>query len=139
MKIREVYSSSLMVVGFVCLVLGVGNWTVGAIESGKYQALLHKTAQTGLEETYLSFRELDHQKNEEVLRRINDDREKYSAAKVKLNFFFVVLNGGRILFVVGAFLTFTAALQLIQRDARSKVRKIIRLSETLERERESVL
>jgi hypothetical protein len=135
MKIRDVYSSSLMVFGFVCLVLGIGNWTVGAIESAKYQALLRKTAQTGLEETYLSFRELDHQKNEEVLRRINDDREKYSAAKVKLNFFFVVLNGGRILFIAGAFLTFTAGLRLIRRDARSKVRKIIRLSETRESER----
>ncbi len=124
-----------MVCGFVCLVLGIGNWTVGAIESAKYQALLRKTAQTGLEETYLSFHELDHQKNEEVLRRINDDREKYSAAKVKLNFFFVVWNGGRILFVAGAILTFSAALRLIRRDARSKVRNFIRLSETRESER----
>ncbi len=138
MKIREVYSSSLMVLGLVCLVLGIGNWTVGAIEGAKYQALLRKTAQTGLEETYLSFQELDLQKNEEVLRRINDDREKYNAAKVKLNFFFVVLNGGRILFVVGAILTFSAALSLIRRDARSKIHKIVRLSEKRESEGESV-
>jgi hypothetical protein len=69
------------------------------------------------------------------LRRINDDREKYSAAKVKLNFFFVVWNGGRILVVAGAILTFSAALRLIRRDARSKVRKFIRLSETRESER----
>jgi hypothetical protein len=139
MKIREVYSSSIMVVGFVCLVLGIGNWAVGAIESAKYQALLRKTAQTGLEETYLSFRELDLQKNEEVLRRITDDRERYNAAKVKLNFFFVVLNGGRILFVAGAILTFSAALGLIRRDARSKIHKIVRLSEKRESEGESVL
>jgi len=138
MKIREVYSSSSMVLGFVCLVLGIGNWSVGAIESAKYQALLRKTAQTGLEETYLSFQELDHQKNEEVLRRINDDREKYNGAKVKLNFFFVVLNGGRILFVVGAVLTLSAALGLIRRDARSKIRKIIKLSVKGESEGESV-
>jgi hypothetical protein len=127
-----------MVLGFVCLVLGIGNWSVGAIESAKYQALLRKTAQTGLEETYLSFQELDHQKNEEVLRRINDDREKYNGAKVKLNFFFVVLNGGRILFVVGAVLTLSAALGLIRRDARSKIRKIIKLSVKGESEGESV-
>jgi hypothetical protein len=127
-----------MVLGFVCLVLGIGNWSVGAIESAKYQALLRKTAQTGLEETYLSFQELDHQKNEEVLRRINDDREKYNGAKVKLNFFFVVLNGGRILFVVGAVLTLSAALGLIRRDARSKIRKIIKLSVKGESEGKSV-
>lgn len=123
-----------MVIGLVCLVLGIGNWTVGAMERSKYQALVRKTAQTGLEETYLSFQELDLQKNEEVLRRIDDDRERFNSAKVKLNFYFVVLNGGRILFVVGAILTFSAAFALIRRDTRGKIRKIVRLSEEGERE-----
>ncbi|MGH7887036.1 MAG: hypothetical protein ACREPG_04160 [Candidatus Binatia bacterium] len=125
MKIREVYSSSVMVSGLVCLVLGIGNWTVGALETAKYQALLRKTTQTGLEETYRSFQELDQQKNAEVLRRINDDREKYNAAKVKLNFFFVVLAGGKILFVIGALLSLTAAFGLIRRDARMKMNKAV--------------
>src|SRR5262245_21829962 len=121
MKIREVYSSSLMVCGLVCLVLGIGNWTVGALETAKYQELLRKTAQTGLEETYRSFQELDQQKNLEVLKRINDDREKYNAAKAKLNFFFVVLSGGKLLFVGGSVLALLAAVSLIRRDARVKI------------------
>ena len=125
MKIREIYSSSLMVCGLVSLVLGVGNWTVGALETAKYQALLRKTAQTGLEETYRSFQELDQQKNLEVLRRINDDREKYNAAKVKLNFFFVVLTGGKLLFVLGAVLALWAAVNLIRRDTRMKISKAV--------------
>jgi hypothetical protein len=125
MKIREIYSSSLMVCGLVCLVLGIGNWTVGALETAKYQALLRKTAQTGLEETYRSFQELDQQKNAEVLRRINDDREKYNAAKVKLNFFFVVLTGGKLLFVIGAILALSAAVGLIRRDAHMKIKKAV--------------
>jgi hypothetical protein len=125
MKIREIYSSWAMVGGLVCLVLGVGNWTVGALETAKYQALLRKTTQTGLEETYRSFQELDQQKNLEVLRRINDDREKYNAAKVKLNFFFVVLTGGKILFVLGALLAIWAAVRLIRRDARVKISKAV--------------
>ena len=125
MKIREIYSSSLMVSGLVCLVLGIGNWTVGALETAKYQGLLRKTAQTGLEETYRSFQELDQQKNAEVLRRINDDREKYNAAKVKLNFFFVVLTGGKLLFVIGAILALSAAVGLIRRDAHMKIRKAV--------------
>ena len=125
MKIREIYSSSVMVSGLVCLVLGIGNWTVGALETAKYQALLRKSAQTGLEETYRSFQELDQQKNTEVLRRINDDREKYNAAKVKLNFFFVVLTGGKLLFVIGALLALSAAVRLIRRDARMKISKAV--------------
>jgi len=125
MKIREIYSSSVMVSGLVCLVLGIGNWTVGALETAKYQALLRKTAQTGLEETYRSFQELDQQKNAEVLRRINDDREKSNAAKVKLNFFFVVLTGGKLLFVIGAILALSAAVGLIRHDAHMKIKKAV--------------
>lgn len=105
---------------------------VGAIESAKYQALLRKTAQTGLEETYRSFQELDQQKNTEVLRRINDDREKFNAARVKLNFFYVVLAGGRLLFGVGLVLVVVEMVRLIRRDARRRVKQIVDLSGTLQ-------
>jgi len=111
--------------GLICLVMGVGNWTVGAIETSKYQALLYKTARTGLEESYRSFQELDHEKNEEVLRRINADREKYNGARVKLNFFYVVLIGGRVLFFLGAALSLIALVRLIRRDSQTKIRRLM--------------
>jgi hypothetical protein len=104
--------------------MGIGNWTVGAIETSKYQALLFKTARTGLEENYRNFQELDHQKNEEVLRRINEDREKFNGARVKLNFFYVVLTGGRVLFFLGAGLSLVAVVRLIRRDARLKIKRL---------------
>jgi len=124
MKVREMYSSSLLLSGVICLIMGVGNLTVGAIETSKYQALLFKTARTGLEENYRNFQELDHQKNEEVLRRINEDREKFNGARVKLNFFYVVLTGGRVLFFVGAVLSLVAVVRLIRRDARLKIKQL---------------
>jgi len=88
------------------------------METSKYQSLLHKTARTGLEESYRNFQELAQQKNEEVLRRMNDNREKFNAARVKLNFFYVVLIGGRILFLVGLVLILAALIRLIRTDAR---------------------
>ena len=124
MKAREVYSSRLMIGGLLCLILGIGNWGIGGVETNKYQDLVLKTAQTGLEESYRSFRQLDHQKNEEVLRRINQDREKYNAARVKLNFFYVVLTGGRLLFLSGAILILAALVRLIRSDARKKLEKL---------------
>lgn len=129
MKVREIYSSYLMVSGVVCLVLGIGNWTVGVIESSKYQALLYKTARTGLEESYRNFQQLDHQKNEEVLRHINEDREKYNGARVKLNFFYIVLMGGRLLFMIGAALTLAAMVYLIRRDTQIKMKRLLGLPE----------
>ena len=125
MKVREIYTNTLFVSGLICLVMGVGNWTVGVVETSKYQALLYKTARTGLEESYRSFQELDHQKNGEVLRRINADREKYNGARVKLIFFYVVLIGGRVLFFVGAILSLIALVRLIRRDTRAKIKRLI--------------
>jgi hypothetical protein len=125
MKARDIYSSYLLMFGVLCLFLGIGNWIVGALESAKYQALLHKTAQTGLEESYRSFQELDQQKNEEVLLRINQDRERYSAARVKLDFYHVVLIGGRWLLLIGTGVIVIAMIRLIRRDSESKIIKAV--------------
>lgn len=124
MKIRDVYSSYLLVGGFTLVVLGLGNWVAGAVEISKYQGLMHKTAPTGLEESYRSFQELDQQKNEEVLRRINEDRERYNAAKVKIDFYYVVLSGGRLFFLFGALLTFFALIRLIRQDSLIKIKRL---------------
>lgn len=124
MKARDIYSSYLLVVGFIVLLLGIGNWIAGAVEITKYQGLLRKTAPTGLEDSYRSFQELDQQKNEEVLRRINEDREKYNAARVKIDFYYVVLSGGRLLFLVGALLTFLALIRLIRQDTLLKIKRL---------------
>jgi hypothetical protein len=125
MRARDIYSSYLLMFGVLCLFLGIGNWIVGALESAKYQALLHKTAQTGLEESYRSFQELDQQKNEEVLLRINQDRERYSAARVKLDFYHVVLIGGRWLLLIGTGVIVIAMIRLIRRDSESKIIKAV--------------
>lgn len=124
MKPRDIYSSYLLVAGFLCLFLGLGNWIVGAVEITRYQGLLNRTIQTGLEDSYRSFQELDHQKNEEVLRPINQDREKYNAARVKLDFYYVVVIGGRILFLLGSLLTFFALIRLIRQDTVVKMKRL---------------
>jgi len=124
MKARDIYSSHLLVAGFLLVVLGIGNWIAGAVELTKYQGLLRKTAETGLEESYRSFQELDQQKNEEVLRRINEDRERYNTARVKMDFYYVVLSGGRLLFLLGTLLTFFSLIRLIRQDTLSKIRRL---------------
>jgi hypothetical protein len=124
MKARDIYSSHLLVAGFLLVVLGIGNWIAGAVELTKYQGLLRKTAETGLEESYRSFQELDQQKNEEVLRRINEDRQRYNTARVKMDFYYVVLSGGRLLFLLGALLTFFSLIRLIRQDTLIKIRRL---------------
>lgn len=124
MKPRDFYSSYLLVAGCMLVVLGIGNWVVGAVQITRYQGLLRNTALTGLEDSYRSFQELDHQKNEGVLRRINEDRERYNTAQVKLDFYYVVLRGGRLLFFVGLLLTFFSLIRVIRQDTLAKVRNL---------------
>jgi hypothetical protein len=124
MKARDINSSHLLVAGFLLVVLGIGNWIAGAVELTKYQGLLRKTAETGLEESYRSFQELDQQKNEEVLRRINEDGQRYNTARVKMDFYYVVLSGGRLLFLLGALLTFFSLIRLIRQDTLIKIRRL---------------
>lgn len=124
MKPRDFYSNYLLVAGFMLLVLGIGNWAVGAVQITRYQGVLRRTALTGLEDGYRNFQELDHQKNEGVLRRINEDRERYNTAKVKLDFYNVVLRGGRLFFFVGLLLTFFSLIRVIRQDTLAKVKNL---------------
>jgi len=124
MKVRDFYSSNLLVAGILFLSMGLGNWIIGTVQIAKFQGLLSKTANTGLEESYRSFQQLDRQKNEEVLRRINEDREKYNAARVKTDFYYVVITGGRLFFLIGALLTFFGLIQLIRQDTLVKIRRL---------------
>ncbi len=124
MKPKDIYSNYLLVAAMILLILGIGNWIVGAMQVTKYQKMLRNTAKTGLEDSYRSFQELDHRKNKEVLRRINEGREKYNVARVKVDFYYVVLGGGRLLFFLGLFSTFFVSIRLIRQDTLSKIRRL---------------
>ena len=51
------------------------------------------------------------------------------AARVKLNFFYVVLVGGRVLLLIGAVLTLATLVRLIRRDTQMKIKSLLRLAE----------
>ncbi len=124
MKPKDIYSNYLLVAAMILLILGIGNWIVGAVQVTKYQNMIRNISKTGLEENYRSFQELDQRKNKEVLRRINEGRAKYNTARVKVDFFYVVLGGGRLLFFLGLFSTFIASIRLIRQDTLSKIRRL---------------
>jgi hypothetical protein len=107
----------------VLVLLGAGNWIVGAVQVAHYRAMVDAGSKTGLEDSYRSFRELTPRKNRAVLSRIHEEREKYDAARVKVDFFHVVLKGGLLLVLVGLGLTFSALFKIIRRDGPMKIRK----------------
>ena len=124
MKLKDIYSSYLLMAALILLSLGIGNWSFGAIQITKYQKMLQSTAEPGRENSYQNFQELDQRKSEEVLSRINEGRERNNTARVKVDFYYVVLAGGRLLFFLGLFLTFLALIRLIRQDSISKIRRL---------------
>jgi len=128
MKLRELYSSYLLMVGLLFLLLGIGNWIAGVTQIARYEKMVRSEAVTGLEDSYRNFQELDRQKNEGVLRRINEDREKYNAIRLKLDFYYVVLTGGRLFFFAGLLLSFISTIRAIRHDTFTKVQKLSRQS-----------
>jgi len=128
MKPKDLYSSHVLVAGIILLVLGIGNWIVGAVQVTQYRDLLRSNSRTGLEESYRSFQELGREKNQGILRRINEDREKYNAARVKLDFSYVVLRGGRLFFLLGLGLALFSVIKLIRQDALTKIKRLKSLS-----------
>ncbi len=124
MKLKDIFSSYLLMAALILLSLGIGNWIFGAIQITKYQRMLQSTAERGRENSYQNFQELDQRKSEEVLSRINEGTERSNTARVKVDFYYVVLAGGRLLFFLGLFLTFLALIRLIRQDSISKIRRL---------------
>ena len=112
------------------MLLGIGNWIAGVTQIARYEKMVRSEAVTGLEDSYRNFQELDRQKNEGVLRRINEDREKYNAIRLKLDFYYVVLTGGRLFFFAGLLLSFISAIRAIRHDTFTKLQKLSRQSST---------
>lgn len=123
MKLRSLYLNLYFVVGLVLVLLGAGNWTVGAVQVARYRALVEAGSKTGLEESYRSFRELTPRKNRAILSGIHEERERYDAARVKLDFFHVVLRGGLLLILIGLGLAFSALFRIIRQDAPARIGK----------------
>jgi hypothetical protein len=124
MKLRSLYLNVYFVVGLVLVLLGAGNWTVGAVQVARYRALVEAGSKTGLEESYRSFRELTPRKNRAILSGIHEERERYDAARAKLDFFHVVLRGGLLLILIGLGLAFSALFRIIRQDAPTRVGKL---------------
>lgn len=104
MNIKDLYLKPGFVTGLVLVLLGAGNWIVGSVQVNHYRAVVAAGADFGKDGSYGGFGQRTPQENREILGRIHEEREQYDAARVKMDFFYVVLTGGLILFLAGLFL-----------------------------------
>jgi hypothetical protein len=122
--VRDLYQSVPFVVGFILVLLGTVNSIVGMTESKKYQKVIAKTAQTGLEENYRNFQELTRQQNEQVLSRINEEQARYNIGRVRLDFFHVVFSGGQLLLLIGLITISYSLIRMIRHETSLRIQRI---------------
>ena len=98
MSLKDLYLKPGFVTGVVLVLLGAGNWIVGSVQVNHYRAVVAAGADFGADG---GFGRRTPRENREILGRIHEEREQYDAARVKMDFFYVVLTGGLILFLAG--------------------------------------
>ena len=104
MNLKDLYLKPGFVTGLVLVLLGAGNWIVGSVQVNHYRAVVAAGADFGTDGGYGGFGKRTPPENREILGRIHEEREQYDAAKVKMDFFYVVLTGGLILILAGLIL-----------------------------------
>ena len=85
-----------------------------------YRVLVDAGPKTGLEDRSAGSGQPAGPKNIEILGRIHEEREKYNAARIKVDFFYVVLRGGLLLFFTGLGFSGFALVRTIRRDAPAR-------------------
>ncbi len=101
MSLKELYLKPGFVTGLVLVLLGAGNWIVGSVQVAHYRAVVAAGSGFGADG---GFGARTPRENRQILGRIHEEREQYDAAKVKMDFFHVVLTGGLMFFLAGLFL-----------------------------------
>jgi hypothetical protein len=98
-------------VGFVLLVLGVGNWLVSANKIEEYAPRETTTSTTSDEAPLDDFPPLNRWTNATLLKRLNRGDVNYTVAEAKSDFYHVVESGGRLLTFIGLLLMTGALVQ----------------------------
>jgi len=120
MKASQLYLNPVFAFGVVLLLLGAGNWIVGAVQVAHYRALVDAGSKTGIEDRSAGSGQPAAPKNTKILGRIHEEREKYDAARIKVDFFYVVLRGGLLLFLTGLGFSGFVLVRTIRRDAPAR-------------------
>jgi hypothetical protein len=118
---EHTWRNPALLVGFVLLVLGVGNWLVSANKIAEYAPREAMTSTAGNEIPLDDFSPLNRWTSATLLKRLNRGDVNYTLAEAKSDFYHVVESGGRLLTFIGLLLMTAGLVQNWRcRDVRSR-------------------
>jgi hypothetical protein len=95
--------SALLPVGVLLMVLGAGNWYTGISKGAEHEALLAAGNIPTTAASFDEFPELSARTTATLLQRLQRGSDQETLISTKLDFYRVVLTGGRMLTILGLF------------------------------------
>ncbi|MBV8361934.1 MAG: hypothetical protein JO189_28965 [Deltaproteobacteria bacterium] len=123
MKMPDIYHNWRVMFGIALILLGVGNWLVGRINTKHYGELIRRERRVTPDQAYRSFDELDAGAAA-VLEPLTAERRRVSYATARMDFYHATFLTGYVLVLAGLLLTFLGFVGLIRNDARRTTARI---------------
>jgi len=121
-KPPDLYGDGWLIGGLILMLLGAGNWVVGLTKTEQYSHVLARASQSGFDQSYLSFEELDDRSDSAVLAPLTQQERNVSFANARVDFYHATFLTGQVLFSLGLLFTMVAFIAAIRRDARRAMR-----------------
>ena len=123
MKMPDIYHNWRVMFGIALILLGIGNWLVGRINTKHYGDLIRREGSVTPDQAYRSFDELDAGAVA-VLEPLTAEQRRVSYATARMDFYHATFLTGYVLVLAGLLLTFLGFVGLIRNDARRTTARI---------------
>jgi hypothetical protein len=123
MKMPDMYHNWRVMFGVALILLGIGNWLVGRLNTEHYSELIRSESRTTPDQAYRSFDELDAGAAA-VLAPLTAEQRRVSYATARMDFYHATFLTGYMLVLAGLLLTFRGFVGLIRNDARRTAARI---------------
>jgi len=123
MKMPDIYHNWRVMFGVALILLGIGNWLVGRINTEHYGELIRRGVSATPDQAYRSFDELDAGAVA-VLEPLTAEQRRVSYATARMDFYHATFLTGYVLVLAGLLLAFLGFVGLIRNDARRTTARI---------------
>jgi multisubunit Na+/H+ antiporter MnhG subunit len=123
MKMPDLYHNWRVMFGVALILLGIGNWLVGRLNTEHYSALIKSENSAAPDQAYRSFDDLDAGAVA-VLAPLTAEQRRLSYATARMDFYHATFLTGYMLVLAGLLLTFRGFVGLIRNDARRTAARI---------------
>ena len=123
MKPPDLYSDWKVVAGIALVILGASNWFIGLSRTRQYGQMMAAAEDAAAATDYRSFDELDAGTGPAVIEPLTPRERQLSYATARVGFYHATFLTGQVLVLAGVLLALIGFISVIQRDARSSLRR----------------